>query len=154
MHERNLVGLTRSERGAVAIETAIVAPVLVLMALGSFDASQLIARQTELDSAAAEAASIVRAKAPATTADLNTIRDIIKTSIDPNNTDPYDSVTVTQIYRCGTNASYTSTNNCGSGVQVSTYVKLQITDIYSPQWTKFGVGGNVSYAVNRVVQVS
>jgi len=154
MLERTFLRLLTCERGAVAIETAIVAPMLVLMALGGFDTSQLIARQTELDSAAAEAASIVRAKAPSTTADLNTIRDIVKTSIDPNNTDPHDVVTVTQIYRCGTAASYTTTNNCASGVKVSTYVKLQITDVYSPQWTKFGIGSNVNYAVNRVVQVS
>ena len=140
--------------GSVTIETAIVAPVPVLMALGGFDVSEIVARQTELDSAAAEGAAIVRAKAPANTADLNTIRDIIKTSIDRNNTDPYDAVTVTQIYRCATTASYVTTNNCASGDKVSTYVKVVITDKYKPIWTNFGVGGLQNYNVNRVVQVS
>ncbi|MGZ3196224.1 MAG: TadE/TadG family type IV pilus assembly protein [Croceibacterium sp.] len=143
-----------SNRGSVTIETAIVAPVLVLMALGGFDVSEIIARQTELDSAAAEGAAIVRAKAPSTTADLNTIRDIIKTSIDRNNTDPYDTVTVTQIYRCGTTATYVTANNCATGDKVSTYVKVVITDKYKPVWTNFGVGHLQNYNVNRVVQIS
>ena len=49
--------LRRDATGAMAIETAIVAPVLVLMAFGSFQVSSMVARQTELQSAAAEAAA-------------------------------------------------------------------------------------------------
>ncbi|MCB2056947.1 MAG: pilus assembly protein, partial [Novosphingobium sp.] len=37
------------------VETAIVAPVLVLMSMGAFQVSQVVARQTELQGAAAEA---------------------------------------------------------------------------------------------------
>ena len=36
--------LKRDQQGAMVIETAIVAPVLVLMALGAFQVSQLVAR--------------------------------------------------------------------------------------------------------------
>jgi Flp pilus assembly protein TadG len=146
--------LAPAQDGAVTIETAIVAPLLVLLALGGFDASEVVARQTELDSAAAEGAAIVRAKAPATAADRDAIRNVIKTSIDPNNTDPHETVTVSEIYRCGTAASYVTSQSCGSGVKVSTYIKLEISDTYSPAWTNFGVGDDVHYTVNRIVQVS
>jgi Flp pilus assembly protein TadG len=151
---RLLRNLAASTLGTVTIETAIVAPVLVLLAVGGFDTSEVVARQTELDSAVAEAAAIVRAKAPATSADLNAIRDVLKTSIDPHNSDPHDTVTVTNVYRCGTAASYVTTDNCASGVKVSTYVKLRVTDTYSPTWTNFGVGSDINYTVDRMVQVS
>ena len=51
--------LKRDERGAMMIETAIVAPVLILMSMGAFQVSQVVARQTELQNAAAEASAII-----------------------------------------------------------------------------------------------
>jgi len=49
-----LARLARDERGAMLIETAFIAPVLILMSLGAFQVSQVVARQTELQEAAAQ----------------------------------------------------------------------------------------------------
>ena len=74
---RALALLVRDDRGSMAIETAFVAPVLLLLSLGGFEVSQMVAGQTELQSAAAEAAAVVRAVAPETTGERNTVRSII-----------------------------------------------------------------------------
>jgi Flp pilus assembly protein TadG len=56
-----LLSLRRDARGTMAIETAIVAPVLALMAIGSFEVGSMVSRQQELQSAASEAESIILA---------------------------------------------------------------------------------------------
>lgn len=40
--------LQQDRQGAMVVETAIVLPALVMLSLGAFDASKMIARQTEL----------------------------------------------------------------------------------------------------------
>jgi len=45
-------------------------------------------------------------------------------------------------------------NDCTDAAQVSTYIKITLTDTYTPQWTSFGVGGPVNYSVVRMVQIS
>jgi Flp pilus assembly protein TadG len=147
-------GLRANTRGAAVIETAIVLPVLAMLALGSYDAGRMIARQSELQSAVAEAEAIVTAAVPASSTDRDAIRDVIKASIDPTNTNPNDTVTVTEIYRCGTNADFVTTNSCGTGVAVSTYVMIVLTDTFTPQWTSFGIGSSTNYNVVRTVQIS
>jgi Flp pilus assembly protein TadG len=141
-------------RGTVVIETAIVAPVLILLALGSFDASRMVARQNELQSAAAEAEAIAQASVPTDSAARDELRDVLKASIDPNGTDPDDDVTVVDIYRCGGDANYVTVNNCANPDTVSTFVKITLTDTYTPQWTSFGIGSRVNYNIVRMVQIA
>lgn len=143
--------LVRNERGSMAIETAFVAPVLVLLSLGGFQISQAVARQTELQTAVAEAAQIALAAPPDTTAKMTTLRDIIKTST--GITDNSKAV-VTNEYRCGTTATRVTTNTCGSGVAVTTYVKIAVTETYTPTWTAFGMGSPLNYTVTRWVIVA
>ena len=50
--------LLRDSQGVAAIETALVAPVLILLSLGSFQISQMVARQHELSNGADEAAAM------------------------------------------------------------------------------------------------
>jgi Flp pilus assembly protein TadG len=145
---RNLLkSLQRDEQGAMVIETAIVAPVLVLMALGAFQISQLVSRQLELESAATEAAAIALAAPPEDSAKRTTLHNVIMAS-----TGLQDSnVTVTEEFRCGSNSAYiTNSATCTSGV-ISKYVKIQLTDSYSPVWTNFGLGSEVDYNVVRYV---
>lgn len=146
--------LRANTQGTAVIETAIVVPVLAMLALGSYDAGRMVARQSELQSAVAEAEAIVTAAVPESSTDRDEIRDVIKASIDPTNTNPNDTVTLTEVYRCGTNADFVPTNTCGSGVAVSTYVKIVLTDKYTPQWTSFGLGSAMNYNVVRTVQIS
>jgi Flp pilus assembly protein TadG len=140
--------------GSMAVETAIIAPVLGLLGLGGFQVSSMVARQSELDGAMAEAAAVVRTSPPVDAAGRETIRAIVQTSIDPNNTNPNDVVAISEIYRCATDDYVTVKATCATGKALSTYVKLVITDEYDPIWTSFGVAGPVQFRVERKIQVS
>ena len=145
-----LAGLCRDERGTMVIETAIVTPVLVLMSLGAFQVSTVVARQSELDSAAAEGAAIAIASPPNTTAKLATLQQVIVASTGLAS----NKVTVTAAYRCNSSAAYVTTStSCTSGV-ISNFVKIYITDTYTPRWVQFGIGSPITYRVTRHVEYS
>jgi Flp pilus assembly protein TadG len=100
----------------MAIETAIVAPVLVLMAIGSFQISSIVARKSELQHAAAEAAAIALATAPTTQEELDTVRDVLKVSAGLGDGD----VTVGFSYRCSNAVSrVTNMDLCATDDTVS-----------------------------------
>ena len=56
-----LTRLLSDRAGAMTIETALVAPILLTLSLGGVEAGSMVARQSELQSAAAEALNIVQA---------------------------------------------------------------------------------------------
>ena len=141
--------IRRNEDGSMAIETAFVAPILLVLALGGFEVSSMVARQTELQTAAAEAAAVVRAVIPETAAERTTVRDILVTSTGLTN----EQVTITEVYRCGTTADYvTSADSCGSGMEYK-FIKVDLTDTYTPIWTKFGITSGFDYNISRTVQI-
>lgn len=148
-----LSDLRRQTRGSVVIETAIIAPMLILLALGSFDVSKLVARQSELQTAAAEALAIVQAAVPQDADDRDEIADVLRASLNPGNSNPNVTVQVDEIYRCA-DGPFVTVNNCGTGVQVSNYIKITLTDTYTPNWTSFGVGSPINYRVVRMVQTA
>jgi len=132
------------------IETALVAPMLVLLALGGFEVSSIIARQTELQSAVAEAAAVVRAAIPEDQESRNAIRDVVKESTGLTS----DQVSVTETYRCGTGQTYTNTaDTCGSGAPEYKFVRVSLTDVYTPIWTHFGVSSPMTFTVTRTIQI-
>lgn len=135
----------------MAIETAIVAPVLVLMSVGAFQVSEMVARQNELQSAAAEAEAIVLAKMPDSQSEIDTIKAIIMASADLT----ADQVTITTVVRCNSAANYVaSAAACGANDEISTFLQIFMTDTYTPQWTEFGVGEPLVYRLTRTVQLS
>lgn len=145
-----LARLCREAKGSMVIETAIVTPVLVMMALGGFEASRIVARQTELQSAAAEAAAIVRAAIPDTAAKRTTIRNVIaaSTGIDANN------ITVTEVFRCGNATAYVSDDStCANPDTVTNYVRVSMSTSYTPEWTNYGIGSTINYNVQRTVLI-
>lgn len=137
----------RDRRGTVAIETAIVAPVLVLLSLGAFQVSSIVARQAELQSAMDEAQAIALATDPDTAAERTTLQQVIMASTGL----PAANVTVTEAYRCNEGANYVTTNTCTSGQRVASYVKIQVTAIYTPIWTQYGVGEALNFNQSRYV---
>jgi len=138
-----------NEDGSMAIETAFIAPILLILSLGGFEVSSMVARQTELQSAAAEAAAVVRAIVPETAAQRTTVRDILVTSTGLTN----EQVTISEIYRCGVAQDYVTTvDSCGSDTQYK-FIKVDLTDTYAPVWTKFGVTSGFTYNVSRTVQI-
>lgn len=150
------------DKGSMAIETAFIAPVLLIMALGGFEVSTMVARQTELQSAAAEAAAVVRAVVPESASERNTVRDIVATSLCGKTAPTVAegiatcgsvSVEVTPVYRCGTATAYSLTaGGCGSGVEYQ-FIRVDLSDSYAPTWTEWGVGEGFDYNVTRTVQI-
>lgn len=157
-----LARIARDDRGSMAIETAFVAPVLLLLALGGFEVSQMVARQTELQSAAAEAAAVVRATIPEDATARNTVRDIVATSLCGSRTRSVTngvascgtvSVEITPIYRCGTATAYVATaGGCGSEPEYQ-FIQIELADSYTPIWANYGVGSGFDYYVSRTVQI-
>lgn len=140
--------LAADQRGTMVVETAIVTPVLVLLSLGTFQVSKLVARQAELDGAAAEGAAIAIASAPDTAAKRTTLQQVIMTSTGLTS----DEVTISAAFRCNSSASYvTDSTSCTSGV-VSNFVKIYVTDTFTPTWTEFGIGSNITFRVTRYVE--
>jgi Flp pilus assembly protein TadG len=149
---RLLRRVARRDDGVAAIETALVAPILLCMALGGYEVSSMVVRQSELQSAAAEAMNIVQASPPSDAAARTAIRNVLKasTGITDNN-----DATVVEIYRCATDTAFvTDKDDCDTGEAVSTYIQVTLKDTYSPSWTQFGVGHDIDYDVVRTVQIS
>lgn len=152
----------RDDRGSMAIETAFVAPVLLLLALGGFEVSQMVSRQTELQSAAAEAAAVVRASIPETWEERRAVRDIVATSLCNGAAiqaaDGWAScgnvaVRVFRVSRCGTSSTYTYYfDSCGTETEYD-FIRLEISDRYDPIWAQWGVGSGFDYYVNRTIQI-
>lgn len=140
--------LRRDSDGTMVIETAIVTPVLVLLTLGSYQVSNMVARQTELQSAAAEAVAIALAAAPDTAAKRTVVEQVIERSSGL----AADKVSVTAAYRCDDSTNYvTSPDSCSSAKVVSSFVKIDLRDTYTPSWTNFGVGSPINCNVTRYV---
>lgn len=143
--------LRASTHGSVIIETAIVAPVLVMLSLGTFDVSRMVARQHELQTGATDLEGIVLAVAKGTGTNEATIRTALSSSLNL----PLNKVTVVKVYRCGSDTSTVAAiSACPDPTNTSIYVKVTLSDSYTPIWTKFGVGGPLNYNLVRTVQVS
>ena len=139
-------------RGVMAIESVIVAPVLILMALGAFQMGSLVSRQQELQSGASEVAAIILAANASNGSGVSSadIKTVIKSSL--NLAD--NEVTLLQRYRCGTATTLVEARNtCASGVQVYEYVVLQLSDTVTPTWAKYGMGSPFTFTVNRTIQI-
>ena len=144
-----LAQLCRDQRGTMVIETAIVTPVLVLMSLGAYQVSALVARQSELDGAAAEGAAIAIASPPNTDAKRTTLQQVVAASAGGT-----AAVTVSAAYRCNSATDYvTTSSSCTSGV-ISNFVKIYITETYTPTWVQFGIANAITFRTTRYVEFS
>ena len=140
--------LSMDQRGSVAIETAFVAPLLLLMALASFEGSMMVARQVELQNAAAEASQIALAAAPTDEIARAVVKGVIQTSTGL----PPENVDVLERYRCDTQDAYvTESTSCPSFY--ARFIQIEIRDQYVPSWSQITKLGTVDYNVIRMVQV-
>lgn len=132
----------------MAVETAIIAPIMVLFSLGAYQVSTLVARQSELQSAMTVAESIALATDPDTTDDLTTLKNVVSTTTGLD----ASKVAVAAAYRCNSSGSYVALEStCATGDNVSRYVQVTLTDNYVPIWTEFGVGKTIALRVNRYI---
>ncbi|WP_305096100.1 TadE/TadG family type IV pilus assembly protein [Croceibacterium aestuarii] len=147
---RKVFSLGRDNRGTMAIETALIAPLLATLSLGVFEVSNIISREQQLQSAASEAGEIILAAAGGSGITSSDLEQIIEASLNLRD----DQLTIADKYRCGTAATLSATVPTCTGQQVYSYVELTLTDTYSPVWTHFGVSSPINYTVVRTVQVS
>ena len=147
-----LIGsLARDASGSVVIETAFVVPILAILAMGGFEASRIVSRQVELQTAASEAAAIVLANPPDEAAERTTIESVIESSTEL----AANKVTLSLKYRCGSaTALVDSSDDCAETDVISEFVLVTMNDTYTPIWTGFGVGSTLNYRVRRRVQIS
>lgn len=156
----------RDQRGSMAVETAFLVPVLATLSIGGFEASQMIARHGELQSAAAEASAIVQASPPENDEERAVVEDVVEASTGLAD----EKVTLELVYRCGVETNLTSSRLVCLGddaidgddideggyttEEISTYIRIRVQDDYTPQWVNFGIGKKVEYDVERTVQIS
>lgn len=143
--------LAQDVRGSMTIETAIVAPVLIIMTLGIFEVGTLVARQHELQSAANESEIIAIAINQGAEADIDQLKAILRTSLGLTD----DEVDISKSFRCGIREELAlQISACGEDEVVSTYLNIEIEETHNPTWTAFGIGRTVELSVQRRVQVS
>lgn len=143
--------LLTDERGSMAIETAFVAPMLIIMTLGTFEVGTIVARQHELQSAANEAEIIIMATNVGATVEISEVEEILRDSVGLSS----DRISVEREFRCNLlNGKTKDKGNCPSNAIVSEYITLQMTDSYTPTWTAFGIGKAINFSVDRSVQIS
>lgn len=148
---KSMKRLRGNERGSAAIETAFVLPILATMVLGGVEASTIVSRQAELQTAAAEAAAVTLARAPDEASERETLEAIIERSTGL----AADKVKLELKYRCDTDANMVDApNGCGTNAVVSEYIIITMQDSYTPTWTDFGIGSAVRFNVSRRVQIS
>ena len=145
-----LASLKRDQRGTAVIETAFVLPILCMLSFGAFEASLLVARNSEMRSALSESVAIILAHAPQDQAQIDTIEDIIETSTGLAE----EEVTVTRRFRCGIDSLLIAEeDDCPTSQAVSRYLEITLADTYTPRWTSFGIGEPVNFTLTRTVQI-
>lgn len=143
-----LTRLRADSTGAMIIETAVLAPVLILLSLGAYQVSSAVARESELQNAMNTAQGVALASAPDDDEKRTTLKQIISASTGV----PLANIQVTAAYRCNSGVDYVaSESTCTIGDKVSSYVKISISDTYAPVWTEFGVGDDVILNVERYI---
>lgn len=149
-HARMARSLLRDARGSMAIETAFVVPILVMLSVGAFEASSMIARQTELQTAADEAAQIALVSPPNEAAEQTKLVEVIQASTGLT----AQQVSVARKYRCSTDEGLVDdATTCDEDEPVTGYVQIDMTDSYEPIWTEIGIGSGIDYNVTRTVLV-
>lgn len=150
-----LARLRTDECGAMLVETALVTPVLVLISLGAYQVSGIVARQTEMESAAAEAGAIALASKPDTPTERSTLAAVISAStglpVVNAGSNASRGVEVAEAFRCSSATTLIADKTACTSGHLSSYVTITISDVYTPPWAQFGVGSPITYRVSRQV---
>jgi len=135
----------------MAIETALVAPMVILLALSTADFSKIVSRQQELQSAVGQVEGIALASNASASTDTAGLKTMLMQAVSL----PSSNVTVEKLYRCGANSALVAaSDSCGSSDVVSTYIRVTLTDSYNPIWQRVSKIGTWNFNVQRTVQLS
>ena len=141
--------LLDDSRGTALIETAIVAPTLIVMCIGGFEVATMVEKQSRLQSTAELATEIAMVSTPDTETERLAVESELSGSLPSTGT-----IQVTFRYRCGEEAlSETLPSGCEEE-ELATYLHIALTDWYEPVWSQWGIGSAFEYDVQRTVQVS
>lgn len=135
--------------GAMAVETALVAPFLVLLGIGGFQVGDMVSDQHNLEAAAAMGEQIALASKPDSQAKLDTMKGIIQSTTGV----PASNITTAFKYRCGTATTTQTTTNCGTD-PAWMFVQITVSDTFTPLWAQLGIGSPISLQISRTVQIS
>lgn len=142
--------LARCARGTAVVETALVAPVLAMMAVGIFEAGTMVQKQQELQSAANESEAIILAAAAGTGVTSTKLKDMLVASTGL----PAANITLAAKWRCNNATTLVdSAASCSSGQRAYEFVQATFTSSYTPTWASFGLGSAFNYSVVRTIQV-
>lgn len=132
------------------IETAMVAPMLIVLCIGGYEVSAMVARQSVLQSTAEQGVEILIVSSPSTEIELDQVRGVLRSTAGLAD----EEIVLGFRYRCGEETTVSTIAPTCSEDALSTYVAIEMTDSYTPVWTQFGFGADLDYAVNRTVQIS
>ena len=154
--------------GSALIETAFVAPFLILMSLGGVEVANMVKRQHELQNAASKAAEIMMAAHPKDEAELALVLQqlalaiegdtglattAIGTDVEPDETKNDVGYVMTR-YRCGESKQFKKADTgCTSSPNAERFVVFLLRDKYTPVWNEFGLGEELQYRVEKSVQI-
>lgn len=155
-------------RGSALIETAFVAPVLIVMSLGGVEVANMVKRQHELQNAASKAAEIMMAARPKDEAELSVVMQQLAAAIEDDtgldtsaigsNVEPDETKNdvgyVMTRYRCGNAQNFKKADTgCTDSPNSERFVVFLLRDKYTPVWNEFGIGEELQYRVEKSVQI-
>lgn len=142
--------LLRDNAGTMIIETAIVAPVLAVMAIGVVEVGTMVSKQQELQSGANEAEAIILAASAGSGVDSAKLKNMLSASTGVS----AENISLVDKYRCGNDSVFVSSaSSCPAGQRAYQFVQATFSGSYTPVWAQFGFAQPFTYTVTRTVQV-
>ncbi len=146
-----LPDICRDESGNSLIEMALAAPLLASLFIGMVDISRAVSAKVTLEQAAQRAVEKVQAR-DFKTSDESTIEADAEAAAGPGS-----NATVTAWLECnhdGVHLDY-DTASCGTGVPYAYYVRVNITNTFTPIFgTRYFPGANANGSVNVAGQAT
>lgn len=140
-----LLCFLRREDGVAAIEFCLVLPMLLLMTVGAYDVSRLIAARMDYQQALSEAAGLAMAQPPQDT------NDTLINAVAAAASVPATSVTVTRETRCN-NVPVTTAACPNPSDERSRFFSITVRGSFRPMWTHFAIKTTVPITINRTIR--
>ena len=140
----------RCSRAAVAVELALLTPVLMLMLLGVIDFGGAIYERMQLTSAARAGVQYAGQSAN----NVNDTAGILQAVQTAGSLDAGDiTITTTQFCGCADGSAATCGDTCGGGGSAGTYVSITVVEQYSTIFPYPGLGNPITLQGDATLRV-
>lgn len=139
--------IARAQEGVAAIEFCLTLPILLMMTVGAYDISQMIATRMDYQQALTEVAGLAIAQPPQGES-YGYLKNAAATAAKVD----AEKITITSDYRCN-NASVTGSTCPNATDERALYVSITVTGNYTPKWQHFGIDASVPMTITRTVRV-